>query len=638
MSKTLKTVNQINKYDDSVKKTMFSASNITGKEIIKFNAKNFPSKPGVYQMEDEKGDILYIGKAKNLKKRVISYSNLSNLTKRLQRMVSLTKYVNCTITNSETEALLLECNLIKRFKPKFNIILRDDKSFPYILINKEHKYPRVQKYRGIKKFKGDYYGPFVSPSTADYTLISLQKTFLLRSCSDSIFSNRSRPCLLYDIKRCSAPCVEKISQKKYTESINDAKKFLSGQTKIIEKKLITRMKKASIKQSYEKASRLRDRIKSLNQIQKYQSAYIKDIKNIDIFGIKILNGRSCVFGMFYRNGTNYGNKPFFPYHDENTNSFEILESFLFQFYSDKEPPSKILINIDSKKFKNVEEILSKKNNFLIKVLNPKIGEKHKHIKLAEKNALENIKLKNNNFETHYNLLNNFKDLLELNQIPQRIEAYDNSHTFGNQSLGVMIVVNHEGFENKSYRKFNIKFNKLKLQKSKSNDYYMLQEVLERRLAKIENSEEWTIPDVMIIDGGKGHLNKAMEILDKFNRKEVKLIAIAKGLERNSGREIVHYNHKEKILKTNDPLLHFMQRIRDEAHRFAINSHRKRRFKAATLSIFNEIKGIGNKRKRILLQHFGTIKQIKNASINELNKIECINKNLAEQIYGFFNNE
>ena len=321
--------------------------NLKGQEIIKYISKTLPNKPGVYQMEDHQNEILYIGKAKNLAKRVINYTSLNNLTRRLQRMVGLTKHMNFFVTNNEIEALLLECNLIKKHKPRFNIILRDDKSFPYILINKEYKYPRLLKYRGAKKIKGLYYGPFVSPSAVNYTLISLQKSFLLRSCSESYFNNRKRPCLLYDIKRCSAPCVNYINESGYKESIEDAKKFLNGNTNKIKKKLERQMKIASTKQMYEEAGRLRDRIKSINQIQKYQSVYIKDMRNIDIFAIKMHEGKSCIFGMFYRNGSNYGNKSFFPIHENNVTEEEILESFLYQFYSNKEIPPKILINLET---------------------------------------------------------------------------------------------------------------------------------------------------------------------------------------------------------------------------------------------------------------------------------------------------
>ena len=361
-------------------------ANLKGHEIIKFIAKTLPNQPGVYQMEDDEGNILYIGKAKNLSKRVINYTNLNNLTRRLQRMVSLTKKMNFFVTNTEIEALLLECNLIKRHKPRFNIILRDDKSFPYILINNEHKYPRLQKYRGTKKIKGDYFGPFVSPSVADYTLIALQKAFLLRSCSEGTFSNRSRPCLLYDIKRCSGPCVEYINEDKYRESIDDAKKFLKGNTKKIEKKLTSKMKIASKNQMFEEAGRLRDRIKSVNQIQKYQSVYIKEMRNIDIFAIKIIDNKSCIHGKFYRNGSNYGNKSFFPSHEDTSEDREILESFLYQFYADKDIPPKILVNIDQNFFKEVEITLNKKSKSKTKILKPKSGEKLQHILLAEKNA------------------------------------------------------------------------------------------------------------------------------------------------------------------------------------------------------------------------------------------------------------
>ena len=384
--------------------------NIKGQEIIKFIAKTLPHQPGVYQMEDDEGNILYIGKAKNLAKRVINYTSLNNLTRRLQRMVSLTKKMNFFVTNTEIEALLLECNLIKRHKPRFNIILRDDKSFPYILINKEHKFPRLQKYRGSKKIKGDYFGPFVSPSVADYTLIALQKAFLLRSCSEGTFSNRIRPCLLYDIKRCSGPCVEYIDETKYKESIDDAKKFLKGNTKKIEKKLNTKMQFASKNQMFEEAARLRDRIKSVNQIQKYQSVYIKEMRNIDIFAIKILEGKSCIHGKFYRNGSNYGNKSFFPSHEDTTESREVLESFLYQFYADKDVPPKILVNIDEKYFREVEKTLIKKNNIKTKILKPKSGEKLQHVLLAEKNALEGIKLKKSSLESHHSALNSLSKI------------------------------------------------------------------------------------------------------------------------------------------------------------------------------------------------------------------------------------
>ena len=398
------------------------------------------------------------------------------------------------------------------------------------------------------------------------------------------------------------------------------------------------MNNASQNQLYEEASRLRDRIKSIKHVQKYQSAYIKDLRNIDIFGIYILNGRSCIFGMFYRNGTNYGNKAFFPSHDENANSFEILESFLFQFYSNKEPPLKVIINFNSKDFKDVQTILRDKYKNKIKIINPVKGEKFKHMKLAEKNAMENIKLKSSNIKIHHKLLLEIKKLLKLNQLPQRIEAYDNSHIFGKQSVGVMIVINQEGFETRGYRKFNIRYDKLDEKKSKSNDYYMLEEVLERRLVKLDNENEWINPDIIIIDGGKGHLNIAKKIINKNRKSKIELIAIAKGKDRNSGREIIYYNNEYKILDKKDEFSHFIQKIRDEAHRFAINSHRKRRSKDTIKSVFDEINGIGTIRKKILLEHFGSIKNIRCAKVNELYKVSGISKNLAELIYDFYHSQ
>ncbi len=611
-------------------------SNLKGQEIIKFIAKTLPHQPGVYQMEDDEGKILYIGKAKNLAKRVINYASLNNLTRRLQRMVSLTKKMNFFVTNTEIEALLLECNLIKRHKPRFNIILRDDKSFPYILINKEHKFPRLQKYRGAKKIKGDYFGPFVSPSVADYTLIALQKAFLLRSCSDGIFNNRSRPCLLFDIKRCSGPCVNYIDELKYKETIEDAKKFLKGNTKKIEKKLASKMKLASKNQMYEEAARLRDRIKSVNQIQKYQSVYIKDMRNIDIFAIKLINNKSCIHGKFYRNGSNYGNKSFFPSHEDTSEESEILESFLYQFYSDKNLPPKILVNLDEKFFKEVEITLNKKNKSKTKIIKPKSGEKLQHIVLAEKNALESLKLKKTSLETHHAALNSLSKLLKIEDKISRVEIYDNSHTFGKNAVGVMIVADREGLSPKHYRKFNIRYDLKEKNISNVDDYYMMEEVLSRRLAKLNQNEKALMPDVIIIDGGRGQYNSVLKILQLYKIKSIKLLSVSKGPNRNAGREIIHLENKNTNLKPNDPLLNFIQRLRDEAHRFAITAHRSRRSKSSVKSIFDEIKGIGPKRKKELLLHFGTIQKIKSASFAELKKIKTIPIKKLQDIYEFFN--
>ena len=620
----------------TIKKIKDIKPNLKGQEIIKFIAKTLPHQPGVYQMEDDDGKILYIGKAKNLAKRVINYTSINNLTRRLQRMVSLTKKMNFFVTNTEIEALLLECNLIKRHKPRFNIILRDDKSFPYILINKEHKFPRLQKYRGIKKIKGYYFGPFVSPSVADYTLIALQKAFLLRSCSDGTFNNRSRPCLLYDIKRCSGPCVEYIDEIKYRESIVDAKKFLKGNTKKIEKKLNTKMRSASKNQMFEEAARLRDRIKSVNQIQKYQSVYIKEMRNIDIFAIKILEGKSCIHGKFYRNGNNYGNKSFFPSHEDTSEEREVLESFLYQFYADKDVPPKILVNIDEKYFKEVEKTLIKKNNIRTIILKPKSGEKLQHVLLAEKNALEGIKLKKSSLESHHSALNALSKLLNLKDEITRVEAYDNSHTFGKNSVGVMIVADKEGLSPKHYRKFNIRYDLKEKKVSRVDDYYMMEEVLSRRLSKINLNKVVVIPDVIIIDGGRGQYNSVLNILKKFKLKNIKLLSISKGPERNAGREIVHLENKNINLKPNDDLLFFIQRLRDEAHRFAITAHRSRRSKSSLKSVFDEIKGIGPKRKKILLLHFGAVQKIKIASWDDLKKVKNIPIKNLQDIYEFFN--
>ena len=636
MKKIIKNKNKKNT-DKKFPQQKKSAS-LQGQEIIKFIAKTLPHKPGVYQMENEKGEILYIGKAKNLAKRVVNYTSLNNLTRRLQRMVSLTSRINFVVTNTEIEALLLECNLIKRHKPRFNIILRDDKSFPYILINKEHIFPRIQKYRGAKKFKGDYYGPFVSPSVADYTLVSLQKSFLLRSCSEGTFNNRSRPCLLYDIKRCSAPCVNYISEKDYFESIEDAKKFLGGNTKKIEKKLNFQMTLASKNQMFEEAARLRDRIKSINQIQKYQSVYIKDMRNIDIFAIKVIDGKSCIHGKFYRNGSNYGNKSFFPMHQELTEEKEILESFLYQFYSNRDAPPKILINLNHIFFREVEYTLNLKNKFKTKILQPKSGEKQKHILLAGKNALESIKQKKASLESHHSALEKLKYLLKLKKIPERIEIYDNSHTSGNNALGVMVVADKEGLSPKHYRKFNIRFENKKQNLSRIDDYYMMQEVLTRRLSKLNSSENLPHPDIIIIDGGRGQYNIVKKIISRFNLFDINLISVSKGKQRNVGREIIHLAKKNINLKNNDPILYFIQRLRDEAHRFAITSHRSKRSKTSLRSVFEDLSGIGPKRKKLLMLHFGNIDNIKTATLDQLQEVKNVPASVINKIHEFFHSQ
>ena len=612
--------------------------NKKGVDIIKHFSKILPSNSGVYQMESSKGEILYIGKAKNLAKRVVSYSSLNNLSRRLKLMISLTSNLSFTITNTEIEALLLECSLIKRHRPRFNVILRDDKSFPYVMLNKEHNFPRVLKYRGAKKNNGEYFGPFVSPHIADFTLISLQKIFLLRSCSDNIFRNRKRPCLLYDIKRCSAPCVGKISESDYAKNIKDAKNFLFGKTENIKKKLNKLMKISSNKKMYEDAARLRDRIKSINQIQKYQSVYIKDMQNIDIFAIKVLENKSCIYGMFFRNGSNYGNKAFFPLHEIHTSEIEILESFLFQFYSNKDTPPKILVNLNTEKFKHVEKILAKKNNKRIKIIKPVIGEKIRHIKLAEKNAIENLKINKNSYEKNQIIFGKLQTLLSLKDLPNRIEVYDNSHTFGSQPVGVMIVFDKQGFNKSHYRKFKIRYDIAFNSKSNADDYYMTKEVLTRRFKKIENNLNGFLPDIIIIDGGKGHLNVANEIIKKKQLKSIALLGVAKGKERNKGKEILITKNDKKILRRNDSLLLFIQKIRDEAHRFAITFHRQRRQKNSIKSIFNEIEGIGPKKKKSLILEFLTVKNISNATINELNRVPGINKDLAKRIYNFFHSQ
>ncbi|MBD1147982.1 excinuclease ABC subunit C [Pelagibacterales bacterium SAG-MED31] len=425
-------------------------------------------------------------------------------------------------------------------------------------------------------------------------------------------------------------------KKKYDESIDDAKKFLKGNTKKIEKKLTSKMKFASKNQMFEEAARLRDRIKSVNQIQKYQSVYIKDMRNIDIFAIKLLGNKSCIHGKFYRNGSNYGNKSFFPSHDDTSEDIEIFESFLYQFYANKDVPPKILVNINQNLLREVEITLNKKNKSKTKILKPKSGEKLQHILLAEKNALESIKLKKSSLENHNLALNSLSRLLNRKVEIKRVEAYDNSHTFGKNSVGVMVVADKEGLSPKHYRKFNIRYNLKNRDISKVDDYYMMEEVLSRRLSKIDKKDNSLFPDVIIIDGGRGQFNSVSKILNKYKLNEIDLLSVSKGPERNAGREIIHLENKNLNLKPNDNLLNFIQRLRDESHRFAITAHRSKRSKNLIKSIFDEIKGIGPKRKRDLLLHFGTIEKIKSASLKELKQIKTIPLKKLEELYEFFN--
>ena len=608
---------------------------MNGLDIIKNKLENITNRPGRYQYLNSKNEIIYIGKAKNLKKRISSYKNSSSLSNRIQRMVYQINNIETITTKTEAEAFLLESNLIKKFKPKFNIVLRDDKSLPYILISTKNKWPQILKHRGRQKNIGTYFGPYPSAGAVDKTINSLQKAFLIRSCTDSFFKARNRACLLYQIKKCSAPCVKKINENDYLDLSNQTILFLKGKNKKIQSNLNNKMRVYSLKKKYEKAADLRDRIKALNQIQEKQSINISYIGDADVISIKKKNFKACIQVFYFRGGNNLGGRYYFPRHEENEKEENILQSFLGQYYSDKIVTKLILINKKIPEKKLLINALNKKSGYKINIETPLKGQKKIVLKNAEKNAEKELDKKFDEQKNNLSFLKKIKFVFKLKKIPKTIEIYDISHISGEFAVGAMVSFNKNGFIKNNYRKFNIKgtFKRKKIL-SKSDDYSSIYEVLNRRLKK--DSKTILYPDLMIIDGGKGHFNTALNILKNLNlEKKIELASIAKGENRNEGNENFYINNDNKIkFNSNDKTLFFLQRLRDEAHRFAITSHRTRRSKI-NKSILDEIEGIGPNKKRDLLKYFGSSEQIKIANINEIQKVKGINKNVAKKIYNFF---
>ena len=602
---------------------------------IKKKILNLSSQAGIYQFLNYKGDILYIGKAKNIKKRVSSYTSLSRLSYRIQRMVSQINNIETITTNTEAEAFLLESNLIKKFKPRYNIVLRDDKSLPYILITNKNKWPQISKHRGKQKKNGIYFGPYPSVGVVEKTINSLQKVFLIRSCSDSYFNNRKKPCLLYQIKKCSAPCVNKIDKKNYNLLSNQTIAFLKGKNKEIQSELKKKMKNLSKQQDYEKAATIRDRIKSLNQIQEKQSINVKSIGDADIISIIKKQNKACVQIFYFRGGQNLGGRYYFPRHEENEKIENILQSFIGQYYSDKIVTKLILINKKIPEKRLLINALRKKSGYKIDIQLPLKGQKKSVIQYAEKNAKKELDKRYDEQKNNLYFLRKIKGVFKLKKIPQTIEIYDISHISGEFAVGVMVSFNKDGFIKNNYRKFNIKGKfKRKDLISKSDDYSMIYEIINRRLKK--SFKQISLPDLMIIDGGKGHLSTTYQALKNFKlEKIIELISIAKGEKRNEGNETFYMKGDiKKKFNTNDKTLFFLQRLRDEAHRFAITSHKTRRSKI-TKSILDEISGIGPNKKRDLLKHFGSSNQVRLAQLSEIEKIKGINKNVAKKIYNFF---
>ena len=603
-----------------------------GKEVIRKELSLIPKSPGVYRMLNHKGDILYIGKAKNLPNRLKSYVSEKNHIIRTERMLSQTFNIEITTTANESEALLLEANLIKKFKPKFNILLKDDKSFPFIFIGNKDQWPQVTKHRGKKDKDGFYFGPFASAGSANWTIKMLQKIFLLRVCDDTTFKNRKRPCILYQIKRCSGPCVSYVDNKDYKNSVDDAIKFVSGKSREIQKNLSKQMEEASEKLDFEKASILRDKIKSLNIIQSSQRINEANLVEADVIAAYKESGKTCIQIFFYRSKQNWGNQSYFPKHDPDQNISEIMSSFIMQFYENKNVPKLIILNLDIKDKKLIEQTLSTKDKKNISIAIAKKGAKAKVVSLAEKNAKESLNRKLYETNNNKNLFEGISKKFNLKNNISLVEVYDNSHIQGTSSVGAMVTFGDEGFIKKRYRKFDIK-----TKNSEQDDYAMLREVLNRRFKRaiLKKENYLTFPDLLLIDGGKGQYSTAREVLNELGLYDIPIIAIAKGKLRNSGNETFFYNGKIFKFEKNDPTLFFLQRLRDEAHRFVINAHRTKRQKGIRRSLLDQVNGIGSIRKRALLNHFGSAKAVESASFDEIKSVEGVEEKVAKKIYNFF---
>ena len=603
-----------------------------GKEVIKKELTLIPKSPGVYRMLNYKGDILYVGKAKNLPNRLKSYVSEKNHIIRTERMLSQTHNIEVTTTANESEALLLEANLIKKFKPKFNILLKDDKSFPFIYIGNKDKWPQVTKHRGKKDKDGFYFGPFASSGSANWTIKMLQKIFQLRVCDESTFKNRQRPCILYQIKRCSGPCVDYVDKKDYRQSVDDAIKFMSGKSRDIQKNLSKQMEEASEKLDFEKASIFRDRIKSLNIIQSSQKINEANLIDADVIAAYKESGKTCIQVFFYRSKQNWGNQSYFPKHDPDQSISEIMSSFLMQFYENKNVAKLIILNVNIKDQSLIEKTLSKKESKSISINVAKKGSKAKVVALAEKNAKESLNRKLYETNNNKNLFEGINKKFNLKNNISLIEVYDNSHIQGTNSVGAMVTFGKDGFIKKRYRKFNIK-----TKGAEQDDCAMIKEVLSRRFkrALLEKDNYLSIPDLLLIDGGKGQYSAAKEVLSEFGIHDLPMIAIAKGKQRNAGNETFFYNSKSYKFEKNDSTLFFLQRLRDEAHRFAISSHRLKRKRGIRESLLDQIDSIGSIRKRALLNHFGSARAVESASLDEIKSVEGVEEKVAKKIYNFF---
>ncbi len=607
-------------------------SSDSGKEVIKKEIPLVPKLPGVYRMLNAKNEVLYVGKAKNLPNRLKSYVSEKNHIISTERMLSQTTRLEITTTSNESEALLLEANLIKKYKPRFNILLRDDKSFPFIFIGNKDKWPQIKRHRGKKNKEGFFFGPFASAGSANWTIKMIQKIFQLRVCDDTVFKNRERPCILYQIKRCSGPCVGYVKDDDYKKSVEDAIEFVSGKSRKIQKNLSAQMEKSSEDLDFEKAAILRDRIKSLNIIQSSQRINEANLVEADVIAGYKESGKTCIQVFFYRSKQNWGNQAFFPKHDPDENLNNILNSFVSQFYENKSVPSSIIISENIKEQILIENALSKKEGKQINISVAKKGSKLNVINQAIKNAKDSLNRKLYESQNNKELFEEVCKKFDLENNINLIEVYDNSHNQGSNSVGALITYGEEGFNKKRYRKFNIK-----IEKNEQDDYGMMREVLNRRFKRAvqEKDNYLTMPDLVLIDGGKGQYSVAREAMNELGLHDIPIVAIAKGKLRNSGNETFFHNGKEFKFERNDPVLFFLQRIRDEAHRFAISAHRAKRKKGINKSLLDQIEGIGSVRKRALLNHFGSARAVESASLDEIKSVEGVEERVAKKIYNFF---
>ncbi|QFT47945.1 UvrABC system protein C [Roseivivax sp. THAF40] len=609
---------------------------LRGHECIQSYLKTLDSSPGVYRMLDEQSRVLYVGKARNLKARVSNYARPSGHSRRIARMISDTASMMFLTTRTETEALLLEQNLIKQLKPKLNVLLRDDKSFPNILVTGDHSYPQIKKHRGAKREKGSYYGPFASAGAVNRTLNQLQKVFLLRNCSDSVFETRTRPCLLHQIKRCSAPCVGRISEAEYAETVRDAERFLSGRDTKIQETLAAQMAEASEAMEFERAAALRDRIRALTQVQSVQGINPRGVSEADIIALHMEHGQACVQVFFIRANQNWGNRDFYPRVGEDVDAAEVLEAFIGQFYDTKEPPRQLILSHGIENPDLMCELLSEKLGRKVEILVPQRGEKAELVEGAARNARESLARKMSETATQTKLLRGLAEAFGLDTPPERVEVYDNSHIQGTNAVGGMIVAGPEGFLKSQYRKFNIKGEDL----VPGDDFGMMKEVLTRRFKRLQKEdpdrEKGMWPDLLLIDGGAGQVSAVHEIMAEYGVEDIPMVGVAKGIDRDAGKEEFHrIGQRPFALRHNDPVLYFVQRMRDEAHRFAIGTHRAKRAKSMGKNPLDEISGVGASRKRALLAHFGSAKAVSRANLADLKAVEGVSEALAERIYGFF---